>query len=186
MSKTSLIPVWDPLVRLFHWLLVAAFVSSWLTQEESYDLHLLTGYATLGLICLRFVWGMIGTRHARFTDFIYPPSTIYSYIKSLAGGRSKRYIGHNPVAGVMIFTLLIALLCVTISGIALDGAENWSGPMAEMNLYHYTRQIQYIHVLSTNLLLILIVLHLLGVLFTSLTQHENLVRAMITGRKREH
>lgn len=186
MNKTSLIPVWDPFVRLFHWLLVAAFVSSWLTQEEQYNMHLLAGYATLELVCLRFVWGMIGTQHARFTDFAYSPFTIYAYMKSTAAGHSKRYIGHNPAAGVMIFAQLTGLLFVTISGIALDGAENWAGPMAEMNLYHYTGQIQSIHVQSTNLLLILIVLHLLGVLHSSLTHHENLIRAMITGKKREH
>lgn len=186
MKKPSLIPVWDPFVRFFHWLLVAAFVSSWLTREQQYDLHLLTGYTTLILISLRFVWGFIGTRHARFTDFAYSPSTIYAYMKSLAVVRSKRYLGHNPAAGVMIFAQLAGLLAVTISGIALDGAENWSGPMAEMKLYLYTGQIQSIHVQSTWLLLILIFLHLLGVIHSSLTHHENLIKAMITGRKREH
>ena len=186
MNKTSLIPVWDLFVRLFHWLLVAAFVSSWLTQEAQYNFHLLAGYTTLGLICLRFVWGMIGTQHARFTDFAYSPSTIYAYMKSIAGGRSKRYIGHNPAAAVMIFALMTGLLIVTISGIALDGAENWAGPMAEMGLYHYTGHIQSTHVLSTNLLLILIVLHLLGIVHSSLTHRENLIRAMVTGKKREH
>lgn len=186
MNKSSLIPVWDPFVRLFHWFLVAAFISSWLTQEQQYNLHLLAGYATLGLICLRIVWGLTGTQYARFSDFIYSPFTIYAYMKSLATGRSKRYIGHNPAAGVMIFALLAGLLSVTLSGIALDGAENWSGPMAEMGLHHYTRLIQSIHIVSTWLLLILIVLHLLGVLHSSLTHRENLVLAMITGRKRGH
>lgn len=185
MRKPTLVPVWDPFVRLFHWLLVVAFVSSWLTREQQYNLHLLAGYATLILISLRFVWGLIGTRHARFTDFAYSPSTIYAYMKSLTVGRSKRYLGHNPAAGVMIFAQLAGLLAVTISGIALDGAENWSGPMAGMNLYHYTGLIQSTHVVSTWLLLILIFLHLLGVIHSSLTHHENLVRAMITGSKRE-
>jgi cytochrome b len=186
MHKSSLIPVWDPVVRLFHWLLVAAFATSWLTQEEQYDLHLLAGYTTLGLVCMRLLWGFIGTRYARFTDFVYSPATIYAYLKSITHGCSKRYIGHNPAAGVMILALLTGLLTVIISGIALDAAENWSGPMSEMNLYHYTGQIQFIHTLSSNLLLILILSHLLGVIYTSLAQKENLIRAMITGRKREH
>lgn len=185
MNKATLIRVWDPIVRLFHWSLLTAFAISWLTQEEQYNLHLLAGYTTLGLISLRFVWGLIGTQHARFADFIYSPSTIYADIKSIASGHGKRYIGHSPAAGLMIIALLTGLIVVTISGVALDGAENWSGPMAEMNLYHYTGLIQSVHVMSTNLLLILIALHVLGVLYTSFIHQENLVRTMITGWKRE-
>jgi len=157
-----LIPVWDPLVRLFHWLLVAAFATSWLTQEEHYNLHLQAGYASLGLVCFRMAWGMVGPRYARFTDFIYSPSAIYAYLKSIAGGGSKRFIGHNPAGGAMIIAMIAGLLTVTISGIALDGAENWSGPLAEMGLYRHTALIQSIHVLSTDLLLVLIAMHLLA------------------------
>lgn len=184
MNNHTLIAVWDPVIRLFHWSLVVAFFSSWLTQEEYYNLHLATGYVTLGLICLRIVWGIAGPRYARFTDFIYSPSSIFTYLKSLRDGYPKRFIGHNPAAGVMIMLMLIGLLVVTISGIALDGAENWSGPMAEMNLFRYTGLIQSIHVMSTDVLLALIVLHLMGVIYSSKVHRENLVRAMITGTKR--
>lgn len=184
MNDARMIPVWDPYIRLFHWLLAAAFTVSWLTQEESYNLHLQAGYTTLGLVCFRVLWGIAGPKYARFTDFIYSPSTVYVYIKSLTNGTARRFIGHNPAAGIMIMMMLLCLLTVTISGIALDGAENWSGPMANMGLFHYTGLIQSIHVISTDLLLFLIGLHLLGVLHTSLTHGENLVRAMINGKKR--
>ena len=183
MNKTTLIPVWDPLVRLFHWLLVAAFVISWLTQEEDYNLHLQAGYTVMGLVCLRIVWGMAGPKHARFTDFVYSPSAVLAYLQSLAGGRAKRYTGHNPAGGAMVVLLLLSLLTVSLSGIALDGAENWAGPLAEMNLYRHMELIHSLHLLSTDLLWLLIGLHLLGVLHASLAHRENLVRAMITGRK---
>jgi len=184
MNKTALIRVWDPLLRLFHWLLAVAFLTCWLTQEEHYNLHLQAGYAALGLVCLRIVWGIAGPRHARFTDFIHPPSAVLAYLRALAGGRAKRFIGHNPAGGAMIVMLLLGLLTVGISGIALDGAENWSGPLAEMKLYRHMELIHSLHLLCTDLLWILIALHLLGVLHASLVHRENLAWAMITGRKR--
>jgi cytochrome b len=146
MSDHPLITVWDPLIRLFHWLLVGALVVSWVTQEEHYDLHLQSGYTVLALVGFRILWGMIGSRHARFSDFIYSPTAISGYLHSLRKGHSKRFLGHNPAGGAMILMLLISLLTVTISGIALDGAENWSGPMAEMNLFRYKELILRIHV----------------------------------------
>jgi cytochrome b len=184
MSNPSLITVWDPLIRLFHWLLVGAFATSWLTQEQHYDLHLQSGYTILVLIILRIIWGMIGSRHARFSDFIYPPTAISGHLQSLAKGNSKRYHGHNPAGGAMILMLLISLLTVNISGIALDGAENWSGPMADMNLFRYRDLIHSTHVMGTNLLLILVAVHVLGVVHASIVHKENLVWSMITGRKR--
>ena len=186
MKKNRYITVWDPFVRIFHWLLVASVAVSWITQEQQYNLHLQAGYAALGLICLRLIWGFSGPKYARFSDFLYSPSSLISYLKSMAGHHCKRYTGHNPAGGIMIALLLTSLFIVTLSGIALDGAENWSGPMSGMNLFHYTSQIQTIHLVSSKLLLALIALHLLGVLHASLLHKENLVRAMITGRKREH
>ena len=184
MRKATSITVWDPLVRLFHWSLAGAFLTAWLTQEEHYRLHLQAGYTILGLICLRTLWGVVGSKYARFSDFIQGPKTVHDYLKSLLKGGARRFIGHNPAGGAMILALLLGLLTVTLSGIALDGAENWSGPMAGMNLYRHLELIQTIHEVSTDVLLILIGLHLLGVLHASRAHRENLVLAMITGKKR--
>lgn len=184
MNQPSVITVWDPLVRLFHWLLVGAFAASWLSREEHYDLHLQSGYTVLGLVAFRIVWGVVGSRHARFSDFVYAPATVSGHLRSLTKGRFKRFLGHNPAGGAMILVLLICLLSVTISGIALDGAENWSGPMAEMNLFRHRELIHSIHLITTNLLLFLIAAHLLGVAHASFVHRENLVWSMITGRKR--
>jgi cytochrome b len=156
-----------------------------LTGEEYYDLHLQAGYAVLGLVCLRLAWGLLGSRHARFSDFVYSPRDTITYLLSLLRGQAKRYIGHNPAGGAMVLLMLAGLVTVTVSGIALDGAENWSGPMAEMQLFHHTGLIKRIHSLSTDVLLVAVGLHLLGVTFTSLLHRENLVKSMITGRKRD-
>lgn len=185
MNKPALVTAWDPFIRIFHWALVVSFVTSWATREEYYNLHLQAGYATLGLICMRLAWGFIASGHARFSDFIYSPKAIIAYLESLAGKNPQRYIGHNPAGGAMVVLLLAGLLVVTLSGIALDAAENWSGPMAGMNLFRYTSLIKSVHSLSTDLLLIAISLHLLGVGFSSLAHRENLPKSMITGKKRK-
>ena len=183
MNKPSKIKVWDLFVRLFHWLLVISFTISWFTQEQQYETHLWAGYAVLILIGLRIVWGFFGSNHARFSSFVPGPKNLMRYVQSLIAHNSSRYIGHNPAGGVMIILMLLTLLTITVSGIALDGAENWSGPLAEYNLFHYTDQIKSLHILSTDAMLALIVLHLLGVIHSSILHRENLLRAMISGYK---
>jgi len=183
MSKDE-IAVWDPLVRIFHWGLVAAFALGWLTQEEHYDLHLAAGYTVLGLVLFRVIWGFVGSRHARFADFVRRPSAVLAYLGSIPTGKAQRFLGHNPAGGVMILLLLVTLLLVILSGIALDAAENRAGPLGGTRLFLYADTIKATHELATDLGLSLIALHILGVIQASLTHRENLVLAMVTGRKR--
>ncbi len=183
-TEKNSIKVWDPLVRLFHWSLVIAFAIAYFTQEEEYELHLLAGYTVLGLIVLRILWGLVGPKHARFTDFIFPPAATLRYLRDVIKGRAHRYLGHNPAAGMMVVALLISLLVICVSGVALDAAENRAGPLAGMRLFLYADIVADIHELFTDIISFLIPLHLLGVLFSSRAHHENLVRAMIDGRKR--
>lgn len=185
MTRSHKILVWDPLIRLFHWLLVAGFGIAWYTREGKYELHLMAGYGIIGLLGFRLLWGLIGPTHARFIDFVRGPRDQLRYIRSLFERRSKRYLGHNPAGGMMILLLLATLFTVTLSGVALDGAENWSGPLADIGLFRYKERILQIHVWSTDSLLILIPLHLLGVLQASLLHRENLVWSMISGYKRQ-
>ncbi len=184
MAKPELILVWDPLIRLFHWLLVVSFAIAWYTQEGDYELHIITGYSILGLVGFRLLWGIIGPSHARFSDFIKGPRELLIYALSLHKRSIKRYLGHNPAGGFMIIVFLLGLLTVTISGIALDGAENWSGPLANMGLFRYKETILQLHDWSTNILLILIPLHLLGVIHASVQHRENLIKSMFSGYKR--
>ena len=186
MKKPREIKVWDPFVRLFHWTLVTAFLVSWLTEDELITLHVYAGYLITILVLLRIVWGVVGTRYARFNDFVVAPAKVFKYLKDLLTFRAKRTIGHNPAGGAMIVALLISLLITASTGMLAYGAEGL-GPMAELifsNVPYGGELFEEIHEFFAHLTLLLVVVHLSGVLFGSLLHHENLVRSMFTGTKR--
>jgi cytochrome b len=163
--------VWDPLVRLFHWSLAAAFAIAFLS-EEGERLHDAAGYVVLGLIGFRLVWGLVGSEHARFTDFVPSPRRLVGYLAGLVRGRPERYLGHNPAGGVMILLLLTAVLVTAGSGWLMTTDRFWG-----------TEWVEELHEGAAYAALALVGAHVLGVLVSSLLHHENLVRAMITGRK---
>ncbi|GAB4223683.1 MAG: cytochrome b/b6 domain-containing protein [Kiloniellaceae bacterium] len=167
------IRVWDPLVRIFHWSLVASFAVAWISADEWDDLHIWAGYAAAGLIAFRLVWGLVGPRYARFSQFLRAPGTVAAYLKDLAGGRERRYLGHNPAGAAMILALLVGLAALCLTG--------W---MYTLDMFWGEEWVEEAHEALANLLLVLVALHLAGVVLASLKHHENLVRAMITGRKR--
>jgi cytochrome b len=111
-----MIRVWDPFVRVFHWGLVAAFVLAWFTADENEALHEWAGYAVLALIAVRVVWGFVGTRYARFGQFVRGPRAVTAYLRDIMRGQEPRYIGHNPAGAAMILAILL-----TISGTAFTG-----------------------------------------------------------------
>lgn len=197
------IKVWDLAVRVFHWSLVIAFAIAWFSGEESEKLHSWAGYAVLGLVLFRIVWGFIGSPHARFKDFIYSPARIVGYLKSLRSKHPEHYVGHNPAGGLMVILLLINLLVVCWTGLEAWGAEG-HGPLAaadpveligsahasnmEQNASQGNNKAaekywEEMHEMATNLMLILIVFHIGGVVVSSRLHRENLVKAMITGDK---
>lgn len=184
MNHSETIKVWDVAVRLGHWFLVVTFVISYFTQEMNYEVHLFTGYAAFGIVVLRVVWGMVGARHARFSDFLYSPATVVNYTRDLLQRREQRYLGHNPLGGVNVLLMLITMFLISLSGVALDAAENRAGPLGDTTLFYYGGVIHMIHVYSTNVGLALIAVHFAGVVYESLAHRENLIRSMITGRKR--
>jgi len=175
--------VWDIVVRIFHWGLVVSFFTSWFVGETNYDVHLTFGYAALSLICIRLVWGFVARGHARFSDFIVGPFKTLSYIRARLNGKAPRYLGHNPAGAAMIVALLLTVITICISGVALDAAENFAGPLAGFRLYPYVNPISEVHEISTNLALVLVGLHIAGVVVESLSSRENLVAAMISGKK---
>ena len=186
-TKISEINVWDPLVRVFHWSLAAAFFIAYFTDGELQDVHVWAGYVIAGLLVVRLVWGFIGSRHARFSDFVHSPATALIYTKDVLLGRARRYIGHNPAGGAMIVLLLLSLAITTISGMALYGADAWRGPLAGL-LQNVDDEsidmLKEVHEFFSHLTLALVAFHVLGVIWESLLHKENLVRAMFTGRKR--
>jgi len=185
-SNSSLINVWDPLVRFFHWSLVIAFIVAYITEDDFLDIHTIAGYFILFLILSRILWGLVGTRYARFADFIYSPKTIKQFISDSFSFKAKRYIGHNPAGGAMIILLMISLLVCTITGIAVYGAEEHAGPMASWfinNSSFWGEALEEVHEFFANFILFLIVIHIFGVVVESFVHQENLARAMVTGKK---
>lgn len=123
--------VWDPLVRLFHWSLVFSFIVAYVTGEDGEDpAHVYSSYIIMGLIVFRIIWGLIGSKHARFGDFVTSPVTALSHGKDMLAGKAKHYLGHNPLGGWMILALLLSLGITTVTGLKLYGVEG-HGPLAQ-------------------------------------------------------
>ncbi len=186
MTSKKQIKVWDPVVRIFHWTLVAAFSIAYVTEDEFLDLHVYAGYVVMALLAVRLIWGFVGTRHARFSDFVRSPGAALNYLKEMSALRAKRYLGHNPAGGLMIIALLFSLLVTSISGLAAYGVEGF-GPLAvwfrQYGIWN-DKWLEEIHEFFANFTLLLVAGHLAGVFLGSLLHGENLVRAMFTGVKR--
>lgn len=205
------IRVWDPLVRIFHWSLVLTFTIGYLTGEEESNLHIYAGYAVLGLITFRVAWGFIGTRYARFSDFVGSPEMVIQYLKGLVANKPKHYIGHNPAGGWMVIVMLISLFVVSVSGLKVYAIEEGLGPLAGESTTLTIISPAYadddddseygknenghgedeegeefweeIHEASANFMLFLVFLHIAGVIVAGRLHDENLVKAMLTGKK---
>lgn len=181
MNKT--IKVWDPLVRVFHWSLAAGFFTAYLTADEWRKLHVYAGYLIAGLVAFRVVWGLVGSRHARFSDFVAGPRAVGRYLQQLLQGRSPRYLGHNPAGGAMVVALLVFLAGTAFTGMVLYACDG-HGPLAGTFLSHFREHtVEEVHEFFANTTLFLVFFHVAGVIVSSLLHHENLVRAMVTGRK---
>ena len=187
MKHENTVKVWDPFVRIFHWGLVIAFVTAYVSEEEILGIHTLAGYVMLGLLSLRLVWGFIGTRHARFSDFTYSLSSIRTFLTDTLYLRAKRYIGHNPAGGAMIFLLIASLLLTSFTGLAIYAAAEQAGPLAGWftNSNEFTKEaLEETHEFFANFTLFLVFIHIAGVIVESFIHRENLAKSMVTGYKR--
>jgi len=159
--------VWDLPTRVFHWLLFAAVAVAYLTGGEDeggqFTLHVAAGYLIAALLTFRIVWGFLGSEHSRFRDFIPTPTRVKEHVQGLLAGKPKHYAGHNPVGGIAIFAMIAILIATLYTGLFGGGEE--------------------LHETFANLILIVAILHVLGVTAESLLTGENLVPAMIHGRK---
>ncbi len=185
--SNELVKVWDLPVRVFHWLLVSCFIIDYVTEDDFMTLHVYAGYTIMGLVLFRLVWGIIGTKHARFSDFLTRPSVASAYLKSIAANSAQRYLGHNPAGAAMILALLASLLITCVTGLATYATEQSSGPLVEFMLtapnFIYDAA-EDMHEFFANATLVLVIFHVAGVVIASLSHKENLVLAMITGLKR--
>jgi len=177
--------VWDLPVRLFHWSLAGSFVLAYLSGENDLDyLHSLIGYFIASLLLFRLLWGFVGSRHARFGDFVRPPSAVLGYLRQTLQGKGPRHLGHNPAGGAMVIALMLTLGLTALSGMALYGSTDFAGPMAGWFSGALAADLlEETHEFLAQLSLVLIGLHLTGVLFSSLAHRENLIKSMFTGLK---
>lgn len=166
--------VWDPVVRIFHWSLVLSFGAAWFTPQSSEAIHRWAGYVAAALILLRLLWGVLGTPYARFSRFVRHPAAVVRYLLAILGGREVRHVGHNPAGGAMVLALMTAMAATALSG--------W---MMTTETYYGVEWVETAHSLSAHGLLLLVFIHIGGVVLASLRHRENLVGAMVTGRKRK-
>lgn len=201
-GTTDTVRVWDPLVRIFHWGVVGAFAVAWLTADELQPVHEIAGYTVAGLVAFRLVWGVVGSRYARFAQFLKGPRETMAYLSTMARGNERRHLGHNPAGAAMVVALLLTLSGTAFTGwlmedparVAMlpdlpqvvtpawaddDGDEYGYGERGEAE-----GPLKDVHETLANLLLLLAALHVGGVVLASFRHHENLARSMITGEKR--
>ena len=164
--------VWDAPIRVFHWLMVLSFAGAYLTAEsERWRLvHVTLGYTMAGLVAFRIVWGLVGTRHARFASFVRGPRVIAAYLRGMVQGQPKRHVGHNPAGAIAIVGLLCLALVVTAAGWA-----NYNEFGGEW--------LKELHEGAANAMLAVVGVHVAGVLVGSWMHRDNLIAAMVTGRK---
>ena len=167
------VKVWDPLVRICHWALVTSVALAWATQEGWGAWHEWIGYASLAVVAVRLPWGFFGSLTARFAQFVLSPRATLSYARRVVAGNEERHLGHNPLGGWMIVLLLLNVLLVGLSGWLFTTDRYWG-----------VKWVEDIHEVFSTALMVLVALHVSGVIFTSWRQRENLVAAMLHGRKR--
>lgn len=172
MEKSRIL-VWDLPVRVFHWLLAASFAGAFLTSESERvrDVHVALGYTFAGLLAFRILWGLTGSRHARFASFVRGPRAVLRYLRSLVSARPEHHPGHNPAGGWAIVAMLLLGAAVAATGYANYAGEGGGA-------------LETLHEGAANAMLALVLVHVAGALVSSFLHRENLVAAMFTGRRR--
>ncbi len=166
------INVWDNVVRVTHWAVAALVLAELTVLDEDWAVHRWAGYAVLALIAFRLVWGLIGSRHARFSAFPPSPRAALTHLAGLLRGRHELYLSHNPLGALMAYNLWASLIAVCVTGIMMTTRTFWGVDWVEET-----------HEIVANWVLVSVCLHVAGVVFETWHTKVNLVRAMITGRK---
>lgn len=181
------IRVWDLPVRLFHWLLAILIVLAVITEKiggNALVWHFRIGYALLALVCFRILWGIVGSHYARFSNWIFSPSTIVKYIWAKKGSAAKQYPGHNPLGSLSVLALLIVILAQAISGLFANDDIASEGPLAHFISKEWSDKFTWFHAtIGANLIYFLVGLHLTAIAYYVFWKKENLPRSMVTGDK---
>ncbi|MBU3636103.1 cytochrome b/b6 domain-containing protein [Polynucleobacter sp. es-MAR-4] len=167
------IMVWDMPVRVFHWLLVICFAGAWLSSESERwaMIHYAFGYTACLLVLIRLVWGLIGTRYARFSQFLRSPKAVLEHFMAMLRGHPHHDVGHNPAGGLVMFALMLLILVIGLTGY-LSVKEFLGNFVSEA------------HEAVASLVLGLVIVHIIAAVGMSVIERQNLVRSMVTGKKK--
>lgn len=186
VDKMERVVVWDWPVRLMHWLIVLLFTGLIITGKSDGDyleLHFYLGYGLSAVVLARLFYGVLGSHYAKFTQFIYAPKTVIHYALSVIQGRAKHYLGHNPLGGLMVVVLLLALTTQWGTGLFISDETFLFAPFYELISEDLSSELAGLHHQLPNLLLLLVALHLIAVLYHEIRFKERLVVAMLHGKK---
>lgn len=180
--------VWDPALRWFHWLLAVAVIGGWLLGHFGplqMTGHFLAGYMVAALLCFRLVWGSVGPRNARFSSFVRGPGTVLAYARGLASRTASHAVGHNPLGGWSVIAMLLVLAAQVGTGLIIAPQCYINvGPLASAVSPEWNRWALGMHHRLAFIMMVLVVLHVAAIAFYAIWKRENLVTAMITGRRR--
>lgn len=178
--------VWDLPLRVFHWLFALSIAASWATAEAGFEYmqyHFYLGYWMIGLVVFRVIWGFIGPRHARFSNFLHGPSMLLKYFRSLTGGEPLVTPGHNPAGGLMVIVMMAMVAFQAGTGLFASDDIAWSGPYNPAVSGSLAGKLTSLHHANFNWILGAIALHLLAIAFYWRVKKQNLVVPMFTGHK---
>ena len=176
--------VWDIPTRIFHWTIVVLVALSWFSADQGFmRVHLWSGLTLLALLLFRVLWGLFGSTTSRFVDFLHPPRKVVAYLR---GHEKTLYAGHNPAGGWMVAVMIGVLLAQVLTGLFSNDGLHFTGPLALWVSDDVSTRITGLHGAISNIILVLVWLHVVAVGFYLLVRNHNLVRAMVTGRKHVH
>ncbi len=178
--------VWDLPTRLFHWLLVALVITSFVTGNIGglwMQYHVWSGCAILGLLLFRLAWGFVGGRHARFSAFVRGPGAALRYAQTMLRRDAPKHLGHNPLGGWSVLAMLIALLIQAVTGLFANDDIFIEGPLYSWVNKAASDWLTRIHRLNQEAVLLIVAVHVMAVLYYLIIKHENLIQPMFTGRK---
>jgi cytochrome b len=184
-SPSRPVVVWDLPTRLFHWLVVVLVAAAYVTSRLNWmDWHARIGETLLALILFRLLWGCFGSETARFGNFLASPAAALHHLRQVFRREADQQVGHNPAGGWMVLLLLILLLGETLSGLYVNNDVSDAGPLTHLVPASISNAITVLHTILWNALLAAVVLHLLAIALYALAKGHDLVRPMLTGRKR--
>ena len=185
LGKGLWVRVWDAPVRLFHWGVVALVFTSWLTQHEGWmRAHEIAGYTMFAALLFRFAWGMAGSDTARFRSFLASPVAALAHLRRLSRREPDREIGHNAAGGWMVLVLLALLALQVATGLCANDQIDTYGPLSERVGQDWSDWLSQVHTANFVAIEVAVLLHVAAVFAYMLLKGQNLIRPMVTGRKR--